>query len=407
MPLLVTAGAFFVFGTISGTNLFSELMKDHTHPPFKLAVLRDRKGDLSKEWFVEFYAWSDAEKQLIRKRVKIPLAHQNVKSRTDYANKLIAKINRLLESGYHFSEKHVASTSEGVPTKQGLVKSLQSILGTISRTIASKTVVTYQSALNKFKEYAPEQDPEIDNFRTQDALLFRDHLLNIKKNSPRTANNTMQHLLALFSRLQERTGIEKNPFRIKSLREPATSKNIAFTDEDRAKVEEYLLEHEPGVYLFTRFLYYAFIRPGELLEIRFDHLHMRDGYITVHGLTSKNGKTETAQIIPALANEIQTRLEFQQPDHYLFSTGIKPGKYTLSKQVPFRRHEQVLENLGLLKKGYTLYSWKHTGAVNAYRAGVGIKELQSLLRHSSIQITDIYLKSLGLRTDPNLKNYSW
>ncbi|WP_353721132.1 hypothetical protein [Dyadobacter sp. 676] len=37
-------------------------MKDHTHPPFKLAVLRDRKGDLSKEWFVGFYAWSDAEK---------------------------------------------------------------------------------------------------------------------------------------------------------------------------------------------------------------------------------------------------------------------------------------------------------------------------------------------------------
>ncbi|PSL27180.1 hypothetical protein CLV60_10834 [Dyadobacter jiangsuensis] len=31
MPLLVTAGAFFVYGTIGGTNLFSELMKDYTH----------------------------------------------------------------------------------------------------------------------------------------------------------------------------------------------------------------------------------------------------------------------------------------------------------------------------------------------------------------------------------------
>ena len=382
-------------------------MKDHTHPPFKLAVLRDRKGDLSKEWFVEFYAWSDAEKQLVRKRVKIPLAYQNVKSRTDYANKLIAKINRLLESGYHFSEKSNSPTSEGVPTKQGLVKSLESILSTVSRTIASKTVVTYQSAINKFKEYTPEQDPEIVSFRTQDALLFRDHLVNIKKNSPRTANNTMQHLLALFSRLQERTGIEKNPFRIKSLREPATSKNIAFTDEDKAKVEEYLLKHEPGVYLFTRLMYFAFIRPGEILKLQFRHIHMREAYITVHGLISKNGKTETAQIIPALAQELQTRLVFQNPDHYLFSTGVKPGKYPLSKQVPFRRHERALKELGLLEKGYTLYSWKHTGAVNAYRAGVGIKELQSMLRHSSVQITDIYLKSLGLRTDPNLKNYSW
>lgn len=407
MPLLVTAGAFFVFGTISGTNLFSELMKDHTHPPFKLAVLRDRKGDLSKEWFVEFYAWSDAEKQLIRKRVKIPLAYQNVKSRTDYANKLIGKINRLLEAGYHFPEKPVALPSQEVPTKQALVKALQSVLDTISRSVAAKTIVTYQSAINKFKEYIPEQGLEIEHFRTQDALLFRDHLLNIKKNSPRTANNTMQHLLALFAKLQERTGIEKNPFKIRSLREPATLKNIAFTDEDRAKVEEYLVKHEPGVYLFTRLMYFAFIRPGEILKLQFSHIHMSDAYITVHGLISKNGKTETAQIIPALANELQSRLVFQNPDHYLFSTGIEPGKYPLSEQVPFRRHEKALEKLGLLKKGYTLYSWKHTGAVNAYRAGVGIKELQSMLRHSSIQITDIYLKSLGLRTDPNLKNYSW
>ena len=54
-----------------------------------------------------------------------------------------------------------------------------------------------------------------------------------------------------------------------------------------------------------------------------------------------------------------------------------------------------------------LYFWKHTGAVNAYLSGVGIKQLQRLLRHSSVQITDIYLKSLGLRTDPNTESYNW
>lgn len=61
----------------------------------------------------------------------------------------------------------------------------------------------------------------------------------------------------------------------------------------------------------------------------------------------------------------------------------------------------------LLGKGYPLYSWKHTGAVNAYRSGIGIKQLQRLLRHSTVQMTDIYLKSLGLKTDPNIENYSW
>lgn len=83
MPLLVTAGAFFVFGTISGTILFSELVKDHTHPPFKLAVLRDRKGDLTKEWYVEFYTMDDCKGELVRKRIVISPHFRDKRSRTE------------------------------------------------------------------------------------------------------------------------------------------------------------------------------------------------------------------------------------------------------------------------------------------------------------------------------------
>jgi site-specific recombinase XerD len=50
---------------------------------------------------------------------------------------------------------------------------------------------------------------------------------------------------------------------------------------------------------------------------------------------------------------------------------------------------------------------KHTGAVNAYLSGVGFKALQRMLRHKSITVTDIYLKSLGLRTDPKTNTYNW
>jgi hypothetical protein len=55
MPLLYSVGAFLVFWT----NVLNDMVKDHnTQLPYKRAILRDRKGDLSKEWFVEFYACS-------------------------------------------------------------------------------------------------------------------------------------------------------------------------------------------------------------------------------------------------------------------------------------------------------------------------------------------------------------
>jgi integrase len=45
--------------------------------------------------------------------------------------------------------------------------------------------------------------------------------------------------------------------------------------------------------------------------------------------------------------------------------------------------------------GKTLYSWKHTGVVQAYKNGVDIKAIQLQCRHYSIEQTDVYLKSLG------------
>ncbi|MEO6285841.1 MAG: site-specific integrase [Dyadobacter sp.] len=375
--------------------------------PYKLAVLRDRKKDLSKEWYVEFYAW-DAEKcALVRKRIKIPMSFQDVKNRQAEGRRLVLAANNLLKKGYHFKKSVPEVQAGDLVTITDLVTVMQFILSATAATIAPKTIVSYQAAINKLQTYAGKRQLDIASFTAKDALAFRDHMLNTLKNSTRTANNTIQFLLSMFNRYQERTGVESNPFKIKSLREPATFKNVAFTREDRDILEKELIVKHPELYIFTRLIYYGFVRPGEILKLQFGHLHMQEKYISIHGSISKSGKTETAQIIPALAADLNTYLPMQKPDWFLFSEGMKPGKRGLSKQVPFRRHEKILKNLGLLEKGYTLYSWKHTGAVNAYKSGVGIKELQGLLRHSSVQITDIYLKSLGLRTDPNIKNYDW
>jgi site-specific recombinase XerD len=55
----------------------------------------------------------------------------------------------------------------------------------------------------------------------------------------------------------------------------------------------------------------------------------------------------------------------------------------------------------------TLYSWKHTGVVSAFQAGLNIKLIQELLRHHSLEMTDIYLKSLGLTINKEVEEKSW
>jgi hypothetical protein len=59
-----------------------------------------------------------------------------------------------------------------------------------------------------------------------------------------------------------------------------------------------------------------------------------------------------------------------------------------------KRHRKILTDLGF-STAHKLYSWKHTGAINAVLAGVTVKELQIQLRHASLEEVDKYLRQLG------------
>ena len=103
-----------------------------------------------------------------------------------------------------------------------------------------------------------------------------------------------------------------------------------------------------------------------------------DGYVTIPEV---------------FASELNKSGIFKTDNEYVFQSknGIKP----VSKNVMGYRYRQLVKKLKL-SKDYTLYSWKHSGVVSAYNAGVDIKTLQKQCRHHSLEQTDTYLKSLGL-----------
>ena len=46
------------------------------------------------------------------------------------------------------------------------------------------------------------------------------------------------------------------------------------------------------------------------------------------------------------------------------------------------------------RRGFNLYSWKHTGAAAAFDAGMSMMELRDRCRHASVQQTEEYLRDL-------------
>jgi integrase len=147
----------------------------------------------------------------------------------------------------------------------------------------------------------------------------------------------------------------------------------------------------PEVLLFAQFQYFCFIRPGELRLLRVDDIALDEARILIRGAISKNRKEQYVCIPAAFVPVLEAALIGRNPSDYVFG-GLVPH----CKDFIAKKHQTILKGLHFDTARYKLYSWKHTGAVAAVRAGVHIKELQIQLRHHSLDQVNAYLRQLGV-----------
>ena len=187
---------------------------------------------------------------------------------------------------------------------------------------------------------------------------------------------------------------------IKNLRASSTPARY-FQRHQASRLLAAIDEQDSELGLFVRFLYYCFIRPRELCSLRVGDILLEEGEIRVPGKASKNAKTQFV-VIPEAFQPWLVQLYDRSPGEYLFPSAADRSK-RIGKNTMYRRHKKILDALGF-GEGYTLYSWKHTGAVAAAKAGISIKELQIQLRHHSLDETDKYLRQMGVKDLSKLKS---
>ena len=96
---------------------------------------------------------------------------------------------------------------------------------------------------------------------------------------------------------------------------------MAFTKEDHAVLEKYLIENNYLLYLFTGYMYFAFIRTMELRFLKVKHVQISSKSIVIPGQKSKNRKTETVAIVPSIFKGV--KLEKVKSEYFLFGAGLK------------------------------------------------------------------------------------
>lgn len=215
-----------------------------------------------------------------------------------------------------------------------------------------------------------------------------------------------------MSTTRSKTPIEKeiaaeNPFTaVKTL--PNKSKGLKyFKQRHQNAILSLVKERNMQLYHFVLMIQYCFVRPKELRHLLIGDIDIDSGYVQIRAEISKNKKTQTVPIPQTLLKALEESpmfAEFYPDDYFLFGKEGKASKEQVNRDYFYKIHREILEELDLQGKGYSLYSWKHTGAVNAVRKGANAKQLQMQMRHHSLMITDTYIKEMIPEENTFFKN---
>jgi integrase len=372
---------------------------------FKTPKLYDAKGDIKKDWYVYYSFFNSSSKKLERLKIKAGInKEKTVDARRIAAGLVITKLTEDLLNGYNPFDK---------PLIRGSVLSETYYLSNIlmnyfikkKEILRKKTISTYSTKIEYFCAWLKKNYPgiEVKDFTEKTAREFIEFVKKEKKSNT-TINSYFITLKTLFNEMWKDDLFLKNPFsKIKRYPEVRQGK-LPFKEYHKEVLKKQLQEKNQQLWLFVQFIYYCFIRPGELRLLKVEAINVDNSTIVIDAGISKNKKTQYVAIPKPLLNIIKEKNLNTYPDNYfIFGRDGLPGPEPRKDDYFNRAHKEITDFMGLGRR-YTLYSWKSTGAVDAVRSGLGLKDIQLQLRHSSLEMTDIYLQSIGVLDNKAIMN---
>lgn len=381
---------------------------------YTLARLHDRKGDLSKQWYVSYYFQNPktGKKQEFKETEGINKP-KTAKGRTQVARDLILMIDEKLKSGYNPFLSSAVKQLPKVANVETLAKSSEKFLEAYDHivrvkknTTAKDTYRTYyivRKYLILFLQKNYSLDIQLSVLSKAFFAEFKNFLLSgeplnpkKKKLAAKTINNYIVCVHAIFTELIAEEKLEKNPCQVKKVKGDSLS-GVPFSKEHSKLVLQQCKEDDTQLLTFIQFIYYTLNRPNALRLLKVGDIDLEKKTIRFSSSYAKNRKTGHVLISNAFFKVIsELNLKDYPSDFYLFGHHGVPSPVAVSKNFFWEKHYDILKDLDLYKYRYSLYCWKHTGAVALYEAIKDIKRVSEQCLHSSVLVTMTYLRNMGV-----------
>jgi integrase len=216
--------------------------------------------------------------------------------------------------------------------------------------------------------------------------------INESKWTPSTRNIIRRHLMA-FEKEMSKFGYEGSISNLIPKHKIEEKLHKPFKDV-RAILEE-IQAFDPKLHLCCLLTYGCLLRPHrEIRLLTWGDFAEDLSYVSLSGKMNKGKRNRIVPVSPIIRAYLERfKMLSSERGANVFSGNIKPYNRDYFK-TSWGRYKQVSV---LLEKNQTLYSFRHSGAIQVFEKTGSLVKLQQVMGHSSLQVSLTYLRGLDVK----------
>lgn len=395
-------------------------MSDWTKPS-----INDYQGDVSKRWYV-FYTFRDPQTGKMRKFKRYAGVNRikTVTKRRLYIKQLRNDLEDLLQQGFSPFKKYESEASGISREETSVVTAIDHVIRLKKGYLKKSSFKTFEARCKIFKNYLEETGKgqlPVKEISRSEVTTFLAWAQETRGFGNFSRNNYLADIKGLFTKLVEEEYISRNPT-LKIMELPASpKKNRAFNETQIEMVRDWLQEHDPQLYLFIRWVTYAFLRPVEVCRIRIKHLDLENGLLYI---PTKTKREKVRRIIPRLMEDLKGMdLNRYDPEDLLFTKNNQPGKWInhltntevddMGRRTYFGNRFKELKDELKLGPEYGIYSFRHSAVGDIYTnlreagfTGYHAKMMMMpITGHDTLQALEQYLREAQIEVADDHSSY--
>ena len=209
--------------------------------------------------------------------------------------------------------------------------------------------------------------------------------------------NKRRNLSVLFSKLISLGYLKENPLKKTTKRKVKSKLHESYKEDKILEVFAFLKDYNTNLYLCSLLMYGSMLRPHQEIRLLTRKNFADDlSYILLDGYRNKSGnirKTPTTDYVRAALREY--KIDMINPEYNIF-TGTKEPLNVYYFNLMWGRAKKKMLLLGLVNENQTLYSFRHSAAVDVFTRHQNLHLVQKLFAHSSLTVSLTYLRSIGM-----------